>query len=290
VAGPLVAAGGGGTAQAQESVSFPSQDADLTGGAPTTLPGLLYRPPGAGPFPAIVLMHGCGGLYGRPGRLAPRHADWAGRLRGQGFVALLVDSFTPRGVQELCTVRNRPLQPGRERVRDAYGALLYLQSLPLVRADRVGLMGWSHGGSTVLWTVADGVDGRPATLPGGDFRAAVAFYPGCRLPLRTRTWSPRIPLEILHGEKDDWAPLAPCRELVQRARAHRRPVDLVTYPNAFHSFDAPNSPVRVRRDVATPSGTATVGTDAPARADALLRVPAFFRRHLGDRPQAAVGL
>jgi dienelactone hydrolase len=277
----LAASGARWVAQAEESVSFPSHDGDLTGGAPTMLTGVLYRPPGNGPFAAIVLMHGCGGLREKSGRIASRHADWAQRFHGLGYVVLHVDSFTPRGVQELCTVKNRPVNPGRERVRDAYGALVYLQSLPFVRADRVGLMGWSHGGSTVLSTVAQKASGRPRTLDKGDFRAAVAFYPGCRTSLQSKTWTTRIPLEILHGEKDDWTPIEACRALVERVRASGAPVELVTYPNAFHGFDTPNSPVRVRKDIATtPTGTATVGTDPQARADAITRVPEYFARHL----------
>jgi dienelactone hydrolase len=59
-------------------------------------------------------------------------------------------------------------------------------------------------------------------------------------------------------------------------------VELVTYPNAFHGFDAPNSTLHVRRDIATSAtGTATVGTNPEARADAIKRVPDYFARHLG---------
>jgi dienelactone hydrolase len=270
----LAASGGGWAARAEESVSFPSLDGDLTGGSQTTLSAVLYRPAGLGPFAAIVLLHGCGGLYEKSGRLAPRHEDWARRLHALGYVVLLVDSFTPRGVREVCTMKNRPVQPARERVRDAYGALLYLQTLPFVHAQRIGLLGWSHGGSTVVWTVTEGISGRPATLAKGDFRVAVAFYPGCRPMLKSKSWTTHIPLEILHGEKDDWTPIAPCRDLVQRTRTRGAPIEIVTYPNAFHGFDTPNSPVRTRRDIpTTPTGTATVGTDPVARADAIARVP-----------------
>ncbi|HEY3065395.1 MAG TPA: dienelactone hydrolase family protein [Methylomirabilota bacterium] len=268
---------------AQTSVTFPSNDGDLTDGRSTKLTGLLYQPSGGGRAPAIVLMHGCGGLYTSSGRLAARHEDWARRFQGLGYVALLVDSFTPRGLSEICTVKDRPLQPGRERVRDAYGALLYLQGLGAVRGDRVGLMGWSHGGSTTVWTVATTASGRPPKLA-HDFRAAVAFYPGCRPQLQSRTWTTRIPLDILIGAKDNWTPAPPCVDLAERARAQGDPVAIVTYPNAFHDFDAPNIPLRTRTGLATvPGGSATVGTDPDARADAIKRVPAFFARHLAGR-------
>src|SRR4051794_31082645 len=99
----------GATAQAQTNVTFASNDADLTGGAPTQLTGLLYRPPGDGAFPAIVLMHGCGGLYNRDGTLSSRHDDWARRYHGLGYVVLYVDSFSSRGIQEICTVKGRTI-------------------------------------------------------------------------------------------------------------------------------------------------------------------------------------
>ena len=131
----------------QERVTFPSLDADLTGGPPTELDGYLYRPSGDGPFPALVALHGCGGLF-VPGsqRINSRHRDWAERLSGLGYVVLFPDSLNPRGVAQVCTSRHPPVWPGRHRVRDAYAALEYLRAQPFVATDRIGVMGWSHGG------------------------------------------------------------------------------------------------------------------------------------------------
>jgi hypothetical protein len=50
---------------AQEKVSLPSTDADLTGGAPTMITGYFYKPAGAGPFAAVVSMPGCDGPHCR---------------------------------------------------------------------------------------------------------------------------------------------------------------------------------------------------------------------------------
>jgi dienelactone hydrolase len=270
-------------AVAQERVSFASSDADLTGGTPTQLTGLLWLPAGAGPHPAIVLMHGCAGAYARSGAPAARHRDWAERFVALGYVALLVDSFGPRGQDELCTKRERTILPGRERARDAIGALMHVQARADVIADRVMLLGWSHGGSTVLAAVDRAQDLRPRDLI-HDFRAAVAFYPGCRTALESRRgWSTRTPLLILIGDADDWTPPGPCKQLAARAGflGIGGAVELHVYPDAHHGFDAPNSPLSVRRDVAlTASGTATVGTDPAARADAIERVPAFLARNL----------
>jgi dienelactone hydrolase len=258
-----------------ERVQFPSRDG-------TPLLGWLLRPPGPGPFPAVVALHGCGGLYARRGDLNGRHRDWAERWVQSGYAVLLPDSFSPRGLEEICTLRDRPVRPGRERAADAYGALGYLQALPFVRADRVALVGWSNGGSTVLATVGAAQPARPPG-PALDFRTAVAFYPGCGTALRDAGWlPPAAPLHVLAGAADDWTPAAQCRALAARAAGAGAPFELVVYDGAYHDFDAPSLPLRVRRDVATPSGTATVGTNEAARAAAIERVGAILRRALGE--------
>jgi dienelactone hydrolase len=263
-----------------EHVQFPSRDREEGAGAPTRLSGWLFRPPGPGPFPAVVALHGCGGLYARRGDLSGRHRDWAERLVRSGHVVLFPDSFGARGLDEVCTRRDRPVRPGRERSADAYGALAYLQSLSFVRADRVALLGWSNGGATVLATIGGDAPARRAGA--GDFRVAIAFYPGCNAALRDAAWLPlAAPLHILIGGADDWTPAAACRALADRAAAAGAPLALTVYDGAYHDFDAPNLAVHVRRDVATTaSGTATLGTNEPARAAAIARVEAILRSAL----------
>lgn len=258
-----------------ERVEFPSRDGS------TRLVGWLFRPEGPGPFPAVVALHGCGGLHARRGGdLAARERDWAERLVRSGDVVLLPDSFGPRGLDQICTRRDRPIHP-RQRSADAYGALVYLQARADVRPDRVALLGWSNGGSTVLEAVAAGAATRPRG-PAPDFRTAIALYPGCNLALRDPAWlPPAVPLHVLAGGADDWTPAGPCRALADAAAAAGAAVDLVVYEGAHHGFDTPGLPLRVRRGVATPSGTATLGTNEPARAAAIARVDAILREALG---------
>jgi dienelactone hydrolase len=230
-----------------------------------------------------VLLHGCGGLYRHDSnRLTARHADWAERFAREGYVALHVDSFSPRGFTEICRVKGRSVSPGLERARDAYGALLYLQSLPGIDPARIGVMGWSNGGSTTLWTVASHAKARPSALPKGDFAAAIAFYPGCRAALQNKDgWSTQIPLLVLIGAEDDWTPAEPCQTLVAREAKRGAPVELVVYPGAHHGFDAPGQPLRVLKNIAsTASGTATTGTHPASRENAIVRASRFFARHL----------
>ncbi|WP_247894749.1 dienelactone hydrolase family protein [Azospirillum argentinense] len=268
---PAVAATPG--VHAEEIVRFPSLDADLTSGAPTALTGRFLRPKADGPYPTVVLLHGCSGLYANTGRVLARHIDWALTLREQGYAVLMVDSFGPRGVAEVCTVKDRPVRATEERKRDAWAALAYLRARSDVDSDRIALMGWSQGAGTVL--AAYGLGGQ-----GNGFRAAIAFYPGCRTPLGDADWQPEGPLLMLLGGKDEWTPAERCLELANREPVKER-TEVVVYPDAHHGFDSPHSPLRKRRNLATaPAGEAMVGTDESARKDAIERVTAFLAERL----------
>ncbi len=245
------------------------------GRAPARLEGVLALPEGAGPFPAVVMMHGCTGLRTRGGAIQGKLRFWADHLRGLGYVTLLVDSFTPRGIDEVCTGRHM-LSPARDRADDARGALRYLQARRDIQADRIGLLGWSNGAAATLGVVFD--EGSAER----DFRAAVAFYPNCtRKYPGGPAFRPYAPLYILVGALDDWTPAAPCAEIVERARAAGAPIAIKVYPGAHHAFDAPATPVRYRPEVKNhnrPDGDsgATVGTDPAARADAIVEVTRFL--------------
>ena len=257
----------------------PAQSAAVTFPGPqgVELHGALYRPAGSGPFPAVVALHGCGGLYDRGGTLNARHADWGERLAAQGFLVLLPDSFGSRELGSQCSTLDRAVRPGRERVADTFAAKAYLQGRSDVKPQSVSLMGWSHGGSTVLSTAAAGA---LDTSGGPAFARAVAFYPGCRAQVE-RGWHDRVPLQILVGDADDWTGAEACQRLTAAAQAHGEPVEITVYPGAYHDFDHPNLPVRERHGLAYSAngdGIAHVGTDPAARADALQRVPAFLAR------------
>src|SRR3982751_5848146 len=92
-----VGMGAGAPAQAQEKVSFPSMDADLKGGAPTTVTGYLYKPEGAGPFGAVIALHGCNGAIDEKGTVRELYGAWGERLSEAGYLVLLPDSFGSRG-------------------------------------------------------------------------------------------------------------------------------------------------------------------------------------------------
>ncbi len=242
------------------------------GGRAATLKAYLRRPAGTARAPAIVALHGCGGLFGSAGRFSARELDWAEAWVGDGYAVLFPDSFNPRGYREICrlTEGNRPIRP-RHRADDATAAQAWLAQQPFVEKARIAVVGWSHGGSSTLWAADKG-----AASVAAAFKTAIAFYPGCRSAIENAGYAPGLPLTILIGSADDWTPAAPCREL-----AARHSIRLIEYVGAVHGFDAPNSPRRTRNDVGVSGsggGQVQVGTDPAARAAAMTEV----RRILAD--------
>ncbi len=250
-------AGEGATA---ETVTFESHsavakhDADLT--------AELWLPEGEGPFPAVVLLHGCSGLSER---VAAGLAAHAAVLVEAGFAALVVDSFGPRGLADgrVCRDLNLLAQARWYRVSDAFAAKAFLAERPEVDGAAVFLIGQSNGGSVaVLAAKPRGV----AQQGGGQepFAGVVAYYPWCGVVGSDLDFA--SPLLLLLGGADDWVPAADCAEKAARDPADR--LEAVVYPGAHHSFDL-DTPVQ-------PYAGHTVGGDPEAAAASRAAYLAFF--------------
>ena len=180
--------------------------------------GYLTRPYGEGPFPGVVLLHGCAGF-------GPRETRWADQLRSWGYVALAIDSFTPRNMTD-CT------GPTSDDEVDAFAALRYLTTRPFVIPDRVAVLGASLGG---VAAVGDVESNSWEQMYHAKFRAGVAFYPSCT----GDSGMVSVPTLILIGAKDDWAWAQACQQMVADAEKKGAPIKLVVYPDATHDFDVP---------------------------------------------------
>jgi dienelactone hydrolase len=193
------------------------------------LQGYLRQADSAGPSPAVVLLHGCNGNWGR---LDER---WGRRIASWGYVTLTVDSFGPRGIQNTCT-SGAPVN----LAFDAYRALNFLVREPYVDPARVAVLGFSQGGWLALTSVEHGIIEQTAP---NKFRAAIAFYPPCLGFKGNMT----VPTLVLIGELDDWTPANECRNMaegnddwgVSRQKGQGIPVQLIVYPGAYHAFDVP---------------------------------------------------
>ena len=252
-----------GTASAGSLVEFPN----ISEAEPKLL-GYLARPAGEGPFPAVVVLHGCSGFFSWGSlQLADQLTDW-------GYVALAVDSLGPRGLATAC---GGPIidQPG-----DAYAARRYLSQQSFVAPEQVAVLGNSMGGYAALYVVDRGLMAQHFRRFKERFRAAIAYYPSCAIPVTAMT----APALILIGEADDWSPAERCRVMVVHARPDGAPITLTVYPGAHHGFNF---------EMLQP-GRSSLGHwleyNEPAARDAEAKVRAFLAIHLGtaatDAPAA----
>jgi dienelactone hydrolase len=249
-----------------ERVQFESASQRLVaGGLPSggdRIQGYLARPDGAGPFPAVVVLHGCAGMHATTRqRLADELVAW-------GYVILLVDSYATRRVDNACVsgafamfFRRRP---------DAYGALVFLASQTFVDPHRVAVVGFSSG----AWVTLSVAEPNAFDLfePSGDlrFQAAAAFNPPCWVAEAR----PAIPTLILIGALDEWTPAADCKTKIASWGNDGPPIELVVYPGAYHGFYYSH----------LPPGTILFGHrveyNGPAADDADHRLHRFLDQHL----------
>jgi len=267
------------TAACARPISFES----ATPQGPDHVEGRLTRPDGVGPFPALVLLHGCQGV-------SPQVNAWARWLAERGYVAFVVDSFGPRKEPADCKSDDKPAGPATARFDDAIGALKYLQTQPFVIPERVASFGWSQGGvfamSVINGPTLERARARGVILPNVGYAAAVAMYPGgCRdyakeLVIR--------PLLLLIGGSDDWTPPHYCREMAANVKARGADVTLVEYPGVYHYFDVVAQQKQVLKDIEQPFNLGTFGVtvayDADAAADARRKVEIFLARVLKGAP------
>jgi dienelactone hydrolase len=253
-----------------QKVSFASADKDKT-----AITAYLFRPPGSGPFPVVMALHGCSGMFNRQGAFGTREQDWTSRFLAAGYAVLFPDSYNSRGFRSVCSERNRTINPAG-RARDVAGAMAWLATQGFAAKGKLVVVGWSNGGSTVLRAVA--------SKEAGEALGMVAFYPGCTTLLK-REWQAGVPLRILIGEADDWTPATSCRELAAKSAGN---VKIDIFPGAYHDFDAPDRPVRVRRGrtafSADGSGVVHVGTNEPARQASIKIVMQFLGERFAAKP------
>ncbi len=212
--------------------------------AAVKLTGELRFPEGAGPFPAVIMAHGCAGN-------GYAEVTWAPILRQWGYATFILDSFGGRGIASICdnVARLFPVQ----RVPDVYGALRVLATHPKVKADRIALMGFSHGG--ILTDSAATAWARDTFAPEGSphFRAFFPFYPYCNADVPEYA-AISAPVRVHTGALDDWTPAKPCQDWVERLKANGFDASITIYPGAHHAFDDPFGAVVKLPSVANVAG------------------------------------
>ncbi|MFO1316914.1 MAG: serine hydrolase [Burkholderiales bacterium] len=206
------------------------------------VPAVLFLPTGVkGKVPAMVLVHGIGGLYGRSG--AKRgYWEYAEMLARNGIAAVVVDTHGARGLGPASQTSQTDVTV-YTFVADAFAAADMLRTHPAIDGERIGIVGFSKGGTTALLaTDRRFVDALSRTAQ--PFRVHVPVYPGCQVfPENPRPTG--APVRMLLGAADNFTGTSGCYEIEAKLKAARVPVEVDVYPGGLHGWDEPYAPVRI---------------------------------------------
>ena len=266
---------------------FPSEP---SGGLSFDVPQMaVYKPEGEGPFPGIVLFHQCGGL-GSSRRPNQSMLDWAKQAVSHGYVALLIDSFGPRGVDNVCFGPKGGVNFPRG-VKDALQAAEQLSKFPFVDNKRIALAGYSWG--AMVGVLASGKHWRTTLAPGQRFDAVVSFYPGCRTITPPSGPSYEIvqpdidgPLMVLMGEEDNEAPPGECVTRLNSVKASDPLVEWHIYPGTTHCWDCKHLDQRSKVDARGNQITYRYNEDVTR--DSARRMFEFLEKTMGTKSQANI--
>jgi dienelactone hydrolase len=184
--------------------------------------------------PAVVLVHGSGGVTSREDR-------WADELRRAGAATFVLDSFTGRGIT--MTAEDQSQLSSLAMIGDAYRALELVATHPRIDPGRIAVMGFSKGGIVALYSALTRFQ-RLHGPPGARFAHHIAFYPGCAYAFVGDEKVNDRPIRIFQGTADDVAPAAPCRAYMERLRRAGADAQITEYAGASHQFDRPGPPRR----------------------------------------------
>lgn len=184
-----------------------------------TLNAFVAHPTGAGPYPALVVIHELFGLNDNIRGICRRFAQ-------EGYAALALDLFSG-GFKALCVLRT--LTATLSSTTDNYGtrhlrnALGYLGQQPYADAKRLGAIGFCMGGNFALALANE--DKR--------LRSIAPFYSITPKPLRTQA-SGLCPVVGSFPAKDITTNHG--RQLDATLTEAGVPHDIKFYPGASHSF------------------------------------------------------
>ena len=236
----------------------------------------LYKPEGKGPFPALIALHGAGGIF-------PYQLWWAKEISKKGYVVLFLDSYCTRGY--LCvhdTDDNDPRRKKimqtwqqvspRQRVMDAVAGYKFLSYQTNVKIDSIGLIGWSWGGSSALFALKVA---KRLNLPNGGFKGAIAFYPNLKHLKQSPQWGQTGPIGqptlILYGKDDVLESVGSYKELM--AEGSESLIRVVGYTGATRKFDELGE---LRTKTHPTAGDFTKAFHLPSFEDAVKRVNHFL--------------
>ena len=213
--------------------------------------------------PTVILLHGCFGPE------YPHFQKWIDALNSWGYNAVVINSFTPRGARQVCD-RPAMVVTKEQRSVDAYDTAKWVVKQDWAN-EKVGIVGFSHGGGTVLYSAASSYVER--NFGKQLISAGVAYYPNCDMNFN---WDkPAIPVQIHMGEADDWTPPGMCRDMTKNWGIQDQYFE---YSKGTHGFD-----VWGMHQFSAPDATGKrhwIDYDANATELSLQRTKAFLDKYL----------
>lgn len=245
----------------------------------------LYKPAGEGPFPALILMHQCGGLKNANGSWQNLSMlDWAKQGVAAGYVVLQIDAFEQRGIVTTCLGPSKGVTPARA-AKDIYQAADHLAKLPFVSGQKIVFAGFSYG--AMVGVAAASAHWQSSLQAKTPLAAIASVYPPCR-PFGPRDNPSKryeivmsdifTPVLMLMGELDAETPPSECLPRLQNAKSKGAPTEWHVYPGIGHCWDCKNLNGYTKIDI---RGTQVTYTYSQAiTEDSAKRVFAFFKTAL----------
>ncbi len=196
--------------------------------------GHLFLPPGTDKVPAVVLVHGSGGIY------SAELDFWPKQFNAADIAVFTLDMFGPRGVQS--TAEDQSQVPFAADVADAFAALKLVATHPRIDAKRIAIMGFSRGGIAALRSDVEKIIASQKLPEGLRYAAVIPTYAGScagifRLVVRPGVFA-KAPILFIHGDADDYTPIGPCQDYADKIGKAGTPVEFVVIEGAQHKFDA----------------------------------------------------
>lgn len=191
---------------------------------------VIYMPgTGKNAYPAMVIINSSGGVSDHIERY------YANQLTANGIAALVVDSFTGRGIKH--TVNDQTQISAWKMEADAFAALAWLRQNPQIDPERIGVMGVSKGGGVAVNTALN-ERRKWAGRKEEPFSLHVAIAPPGHLQHRDARTSNR-PMLFMIGEMDDYAAAGPAIEYADRiVRAGNARISVIIYPGVHHAWES----------------------------------------------------
>lgn len=185
-------------------------------------------------FPAVVLIHGSGGVSGSMDL-------WVHALNQAGVATLVVDTFSGRGITS--TVQDQTLLHSLAMMVDAYRGLDLLAKHPRIDASKISIMGFSKGAVASVFSAST----RFKALYGSSakFASHIGLYTPCNTRFIGDTDVTGAPMRFFHGTSDDYVNVLPCRAFVNELKNQGVNVNLTEFSNTQHGYDSPLAPEKL---------------------------------------------